>query len=112
MARTMIKITQTTTVFAAKIELAEKTANTANPGNQPPKNRITIKALIAIMLQYSPKKNKANVIEEYSTLYPATNSDSASGRSKGTLLVSANNTTYVITTIGMRGKHNQVAKCW
>jgi len=29
-------------------------------------------------------------IEEYSTLYPETNSDSASGKSKGTLLVSAN----------------------
>ncbi len=39
---------------------------------------------------YSPKKNIANVIEEYSTLYPATSSASASGKSKGVLFVSAN----------------------
>ena len=99
-------------VFAAKIELDDKKVNIAKPGNHPPKNKITIKELIAIILQYSPKKNKANVIEEYSTLYPATSSDSASGRSNGTRFVSANNTTYVITTIGIRGKHNHVAKCW
>ena len=107
----MIKTTHTAIVFAANIELEDKQANIVKPGNQPPKNKITISALIAIMLQYSPKKNKANVIDEYSTLYPATNSDSASGRSNGTLFVSANNTTYVITTIGISGKHNQVAKC-
>jgi hypothetical protein len=38
---------------------------------------------------YSAKKNIANVIAEYSTLYPDTNSDSPSGKSKGTLAVSA-----------------------
>jgi hypothetical protein len=41
------------------------------------------------MLLYSAKKKKVNVIAEYSTLNPETNSDSASGKSKGTLLVSA-----------------------
>jgi hypothetical protein len=41
------------------------------------------------MLLYSPKKNIAKIIEEYSTLYPATNSASASGKSKGALFVSA-----------------------
>jgi hypothetical protein len=41
------------------------------------------------MLLYSPKKNIAKIIEEYSTLYPATNSASASGKSNGALFVSA-----------------------
>jgi hypothetical protein len=58
-------------------------------GIQPPKNNITIKLDINIIYEYSAKKKKAKVNEEYSTLYPDTNSDSASGRSKGNLLVSA-----------------------
>jgi len=41
------------------------------------------------MFPYSAKKNIAKVIEEYSALYPATISASASGKSKGVLLVSA-----------------------
>jgi len=36
------------------------------------------------------KKKRAKGIEEYSTLYPDTNSDSPSDKSKGALLVSAN----------------------
>ena len=36
-------------------------------GNQPPKNKVTVNALIKIIFAYSPKKNKANDIEEYST---------------------------------------------
>jgi hypothetical protein len=59
-------------------------------GNQPPKNNKIIKVHIKIILQYSAKKKKAKVNEAYSTLYPETNSDSASGKSKGNLLVSAN----------------------
>jgi|TARA_B100000768_G_scaffold179470_1_gene197211 hypothetical protein len=38
---------------------------------------------------YSAKKNKANPILAYSTLKPETSSDSASGKSKGALFVSA-----------------------
>jgi len=52
-------------------------------GNQPPKNKIETKALIKSILAYSPRKNKGKVIAEYSTLYPETNSASASGKSKG-----------------------------
>jgi hypothetical protein len=37
-------------------------------GNQPPKKRIVVIPLIINMLAYSPKKNKANPIAEYSTL--------------------------------------------
>ncbi len=41
------------------------------------------------MLVYSAMKNIANLKLEYSVWNPATSSDSASGRSKGTRLVSA-----------------------
>ena len=58
-------------------------------GSQPPrKNRVVMKD-IRMMWIYSARKNRANVILEYSTLYPDTSSDSPSGRSKGVLLVSA-----------------------
>ena len=59
-------------------------------GSHPPKKRIADNALISNMFEYSARKNRANVIAEYSTLYPETNSASASGKSKGCLLVSAN----------------------
>lgn len=37
-------------------------------GSHPPKNKIAEKLLISSILAYSAKKNKANVIAEYSTL--------------------------------------------
>ena len=40
---------------------------------------------MAIILAYSVKRIKEKYIEEYSVIKPATNSDSASGKSKGTL---------------------------
>ena len=55
----------------------------------PPKKRTTIISDAAATLAYSAKKNIPNRIEEYSVLYPATNSCSASGKSKGVLLFSA-----------------------
>lgn len=42
--------------------------NTSIIGNQPPKKRIAVSALINNILVYSPKKNRANPIAEYSTL--------------------------------------------
>lgn len=60
------------------------------PGhNHPPKNNKLNKEDIIKILPYSPKKKKAKIIEEYSKLYPATISASASGKSKGARLVSA-----------------------
>lgn len=56
---------------------------------QPPKNTITTRLENKMTDKYSDKKNRANLIAEYSTLYPETNSGSASGKSKGCLLVSA-----------------------
>ena len=38
---------------------------------------------------YSPRKKRANLKPEYSVWYPATSSDSPSGRSNGERLVSA-----------------------
>jgi len=76
-------------------------------GNQPPRNRIETKALIRSILAYSPKKNKAKVIAEYSTLYPETNSASASGKSKGCRFVSASIETQNIINIGNKGTINQ-----
>jgi len=76
-------------------------------GNQPPKNNTETKALIKSILAYSPKKNKAKVIAEYSTLYPETNSASASGKSKGWRFVSASIETQKIINIGNRGTQNQ-----
>ena len=77
-------------------------------GNQPPKNKIEIKALINNILAYSPKKNNANVIAEYSTLYPDTNSASASGKSNGCLLVSASIEIENIMKAGNKGMKYQI----
>ena len=77
-------------------------------GSQPPKNKITIKKLIKTILLYSPKKNKANGIDEYSTLYPATSSDSDSGRSNGALFVSAKQEIINIIHNGNRGNTNHI----
>lgn len=76
-------------------------------GNQPPKNKIETKALIKSILAYSPRKNKAKVIAEYSTLYPETNSASASGKSKGWRFVSASIETQNKINIGNKGTINQ-----
>jgi hypothetical protein len=59
------------------------------------------------ILLYSAKKNSANVIAEYSTLKPATNSASASGKSNGARFVSANREIKKITHDGNNGKQNQ-----
>ena len=71
-------------------------------------NNIDTKALINSIFAYSPKKNKAKLIAEYSTLYPETNSASASGKSKGCRFVSASIDTQNITNIGNKGTINQM----
>ena len=58
-------------------------------GNHPPKNNITVMALIKIILAYSAKKKSTNDADEYSVKKPATKVDSSSGKSKGNLFVSA-----------------------
>jgi len=63
------------------------------------------------MLLYSAKKKKVNPIEEYSTLYPETNSDSASGKSKGILLVSANPDKKKRINDGNKGIIKKISDC-
>src|SRR5262249_691267 len=57
---------------------------------QPPRNSVTAMEQITIMFMYSPRKNSPHFMLEYSVWNPATSSASASGRSKGARLVSAN----------------------
>jgi hypothetical protein len=64
------------------------------------------------MLPYSARKNIAKIIEEYSTLYPATSSASASGKSNGVRLVSATIEMKKIIDNGNSGKtKNMVLHC-
>src|SRR5690242_4946678 len=53
-----------------------------------------------MMFIYSARKNIRNGVEEYSTKKPATNSLSASSRSKGGRWVSASDETKKITSMG------------
>src|SRR5262249_6954147 len=80
---------------------------TGNGGNQPPRNRIVAIAHMVRIAMYSPRKNRRNGVEEYSTANPATSSDSASTRSNGGRLVSARADTKKITNIGNSGSQNQ-----
>src|SRR5690606_24011658 len=58
-------------------------------GSHPPRNRIVVSAHISTIATYSPRKNSRNGVDEYSIMWPATSSDSASTRSKGGRFVSA-----------------------
>lgn len=82
-----------------------------NIGCHPPKNSIVVIADISIICEYSPRKNIANVIAEYSTLYPDTNSDSPSVKSNGARFVSANADTTNITNAGNCGTIYQISFC-
>ena len=64
------------------------------------------------MLAYSAKNNNANDIEEYSTLYPETNSDSPSVKSNGALLVSATKEIKNIAAQGNKAKENNELLFW
>lgn len=85
---------------------------TNNSGiNQPPVNKIAVNELISTIEQYSPKKKNTNIIAECSVKKPATNSDSASCRSKGVLLVSAKIEIKNNINTGSKGTIYQIA-CW
>src|SRR6201994_4136634 len=70
--------------------------------SQPPRNRMLIKPQSSITFIYSARKNSRKGPEEYSTKKTATNSDSASSRSKGGRWVSARDETKKITSMGNR----------
>src|SRR4051812_599168 len=70
--------------------------------SQPPRNRMLISPHSMMMFIYSARKNIRNGVEEYSTKNPATNSLSASNRSKGGRWVSAKDETKKMIIMGNR----------
>src|ERR1700678_2908453 len=79
----------------------------ATGGSQPPMNRIAAIAHIVVIATYSPSMNSRYGVEPYSTMKPATSSDSASTRSNGGRLVSASADTKKIICIGNSGSQYQ-----
>jgi len=77
-------------------------------GYHPPKNKITVSELIKIIFAYSAKKNNPKEIDEYSVKKPATNVASSSGKSNGSLFVSASAEIINIINIGKSGIANQI----
>src|SRR5437016_13491864 len=82
----------------------------ATGGSQPPKSRIVAIAHIVVIATYSPSMNNRYGVEPYSTMKPATSSDSASTRSNGGRLVSASAETSNTTNIGNSGHTYQFRK--
>ena len=69
---------------------SEKTDVVIGSARQPPRKTVVATIETLSMLMYSERKNHANFIDEYSVVWPATISPSASGRSKGSRFVSPN----------------------
>src|SRR5215208_4261357 len=65
-------------------------------------------AHMVVMATYSPSMNSMYGAALYSTMKPATSSDSASTRSKGGRLVSASADTRKTMNIGNSGSQNQL----
>src|ERR1700691_5616005 len=76
---------------------------TISGGSQPPRNRIVISAHMVQTATYSPSMNIIYGVEPYSTMKPATSSDSASTRSNGARLVSASAEMKKMMNIGNSG---------
>jgi len=74
----------------------------------PPKNRILVKIQINTILAYSAKKKNTKMAAECSVIKPETNSDSASAKSKGALLVSAIAPIQNIKAIGNKGNKKKI----
>src|SRR5947209_7697745 len=79
-------------------------------GSQPPMNRIVVIAHMVAIATYSPSMNIMYGVEPYSTMNPATSSDSASTRSNGGRLVSANAEMKKIMNIGNSGSQYQPSR--
>src|SRR5215467_3522908 len=80
---------------------------TASGGSHPPRNRMVLMVAIAT---YSPSMNIMYGVEPYSTMKPATNSDSASTRSNGGRFVSASAETKNTMNIGNSGSQYQPSR--
>src|SRR5690349_15742314 len=79
----------------------------ASGGAQPPRKRIVVSAHIRMIEMYSPSWKRRYGANEYSTMKPATSSDSASGRSNGGRFVSARAEMKKTMNIGKSGSQNQ-----
>jgi hypothetical protein len=77
----------------------------------PPNNIIVISIHIKIILAYSARKKNTNIPAACSVINPLTNSDSASAKSKGALLVSAIDAIKNIANNGNKGKIDQTIFC-
>src|SRR6202040_2082363 len=76
-------------------------------GSQPPRNMIVPIAHIVVIATCSPSMNRSEGVERYSTMKPATSSDSASTRSNGGRLVSPSADTKNTISIGNSGSQYQ-----
>ena len=72
-----------------------------------PANNTTIRNDMKMICEYSARKNNANGMLAYSTLYPETNSDSPSVKSNGARFVSARQDTNIIKATGHKPKASQ-----
>jgi hypothetical protein len=63
------------------------------------------------MLAYSARKKNTNIAAECSVINPLTNSDSASAKSNGALLVSATEAIKNIINKGYKGNINHIDFC-
>src|SRR5579871_3017169 len=79
----------------------------ASGGSQPPRNRIVVMAHMVAIATYSPSMNIMYGVEPYSTMKPATSSDSASTRSNGGRFVSASAEMKNTMNIGNSGSQYQ-----
>src|SRR5882762_3491019 len=77
---------------------------------QPPRNMTVAGVATKIMLAYSPRKNSAKGMPEYSTWNPATISDSPSATSNGARLVSATPEMKYTRNMGASGSQFQERK--
>ena len=77
----------------------------------PPKNKMAVNVDINTILQYSARKKNTKIIPECSVKNPATNSLSASGKSKGVRLVSAKAEIKNIMNKGSNGTTNHTLCC-
>src|SRR5437588_8492398 len=82
----------------------------ATGGSQPPRNRMVAIAHIVVIATYSPSMNNRYGVEPYSTMKPATSSDSASTRSNGGRSVSASAETKNTMNIGNSGSQYQPSR--
>src|SRR5690349_24715981 len=74
--------------------------------SHPPRKNVAVRKLTSSMFAYSARKNSANCDPEYSTMWPATISDSPSTTSNGARLVSATPETKYTTNSGSSGSQN------